>query len=237
MTEAKIETSALCYQEVDWILGSVMAAPTGAGVYEIKATTANTPQFYTVQWGQSGACKTFAGGVVTGATFKFDRDKIDVSADMIGGQMTTGTYNTTAVATVGCIPILPSDVVVELDTVAMPRSFNLELAITNRFGDVWVQNGVDSYVTVVEKIPTITCKQTIEVNSQFDDILTELRADNSPRQLEILCSNGTQSLHFDMKVRVGGITEFKDEGGVYAVGIDWIVVYDTYAIKATLTMS
>lgn len=234
MSTFKVTADAICYEECDFILGSVMAKGAG-GVYEIKSDEPNEPQTYAIQFGQDGNCRTFPGGIITGSTWTFSRDAVKVSADGMGGKMEAGTWNTGATSLSGFSTINPADCTLKLDDTTFGRGFNCEISITDRWVDVWILDGNDNFVNYCEKMPKLEVKTMLEVDDEYDAIVTDLRDDNPNKNIKLVATNGIKSLTFDMNCIVSGLEDFKDEQGTYATSVTWSMSPNsTYLCKATL---
>lgn len=237
MSEGKFESTP-AYEELDWILGSVLCVSASGGVYKPSAVATNTPQFYTIQSGQTGSCETYGSMVFTSATFTFNRDGVKIAGDMFGQAMSTDTgWASGATSESTITPILPKDTTITMAGSSIDP-FSAEVALSNRWGDVWLLDGTDSYANIVELVPQGTATLRMRMTTAEGKAqVAALRSDNATQELKITCSDGTNSFELAAKVQISEVTELSDEGGVYAVTIKYNIVWDEsaqYAIKASV---
>lgn len=234
------------YSELEYLLASLInfAAPAQQAAttaykwtFEPSSVAEDTIKSLTVERGSSVQAEKMPGAVTSDLTITGDRDKIDVSGNMLGRLLSTGISLTGGATSIEQIPILPKEVDVFLDTTSgglggtkLTRVLQWQIQIANRRGPLWVVDSAQtSYVASVELPITAKIKLLLEADSGGMGLVTPLR-DGTTRFLRIKATSGQlagtaipYSLQMDFAVQQADEpSEFKDQDGVYAVefGLD-----------------
>lgn len=205
------------------------------------STTANdTPATFTVEQGSSVRASRFSYGLVTGLTFPFNRDAVDMSGDMIGQFMSDGITMVSTASAIALIPILPKQLSVTSDATSgslgsstLTRVMSGELSIGTKYAPLWVVNAANaSWITHLDVEPSATFKMTVEADAAGMAHLTNARAGTT--EFIRLTSVGdvieagtiTYKTVIDLAAKVESISPFKDDSGVYAIEYGYRIVHD-----------
>jgi hypothetical protein len=240
-----------CFEEIGHIFASVLAKGTateGVTPYTIDSDAPNDPQTYTVEFGPAGgAGEKFAYGIITGLGLKWTREAFELSGDMIGRAMADMATITT-VAAADVTPILPGNFDFYLSdgvagTTKLTRCFSVDVNISGRWQAIWpADSSTTGFPAIVEAIPEGSIKMLLEADTQGKTPLATIRAGNATKYFIMHAEvTGGYELDIEMAVKVGEPEEFKDEGGVYAIGHNLVLVDSAdlgggSAIVATVTI-
>lgn len=235
--------------------GAVIATPAGgtasrSWTFSPSSTANDIPITYTVAVGGTAAAdrgEKFSYGLVTGLTIPFDRSSISMNGTMIGQIMTAGTAQLVGTATaVSLVPILSSQVCVYSDATSgslgssrLTRVTSGELSITNKYAPLWtVDCTVPSFAAHLDIEPQARLRLTVEADTAGMAHYTNAQAGTT----EFLRLQATGSvieagtinykMTWDMAGKVIEISDFKDEGGLYAYDVTFDVVHDSGWAKA-----
>ena len=194
---------------------------------------------------------TVGGGTLPGtpATFTFGGQyaSADVPLIVVNGASLTGSTpaytmtQTTAGAALTEIAIQPisgkdwdfyiDDTGAGVGTTKLTRVFEWSWGITGMYGPVWPGNTSEpSWAAHVDLAPDTSFSFTVEADSTGMAELADLRA-GTKRFVRIKCTGptlgaSTYLMQFDFCVHLTGISEFKDQDGVYAVTYEGEIQYD-----------
>ena len=251
MVEAKISGVAT-YSEIITLLNSLLVAPaaptqigTTGGYPWLFTPSVNSPDSFktiSVEQGDSVRAHSFGFGVVNSLGFKWDRNNATIDGSMFGGKLNDGATLTAlsgAGSTYEIIQVLGSQIAVYADstngglgTTKLTRVLMGEINISERYKPLWVVDSAQgSFVAVVESVPKIELKLTLEADSNGMAFLNSMRNGSTTFfRVKALGANiGTGAdylLQFDIAGKVSAISEFKDQDGVYAVEFTFTAVYD-----------
>lgn len=240
-TEASYECSPI-YEEIGLIFASLFAKE-ATGICEIDGTAPNTPDTYKFEVGDGTNCEGFAGAVFNSLSLKWNREKLDVSGDILGQLMDTATWTADADPPASITPMLPSQVTIkmgntEAGVTKLNRCFSANFDISGRWKDLWVLDAAQpSYVALVETPLKANIKLMMEADAEGKAFLASVRGNNPTKVIDFEAVSGTKSFHLVAATKVEGIDEFGDNDGVYAIGVNLAVVYDAslgLAMKATV---
>jgi hypothetical protein len=228
-TEAKFEGSPI-YQEMDFILGSAFATESGTtpGLYEVLLDEPNAADTYIVEIGSSTQCEEFNYAAVSGFSLKVNgRDSVEVSGDILGRKIATGTWSAGATGPTAITPISANDFTLTVGGTTV-EAFNTELSVSGRWKMKWVQNAaVPSFKELVEAIPEILVKMDVEADAAGSAYLAQLRGTNATTAVVLNFVHGNISLKFTLQMKIKEFEEYKDiDEIVYGYGIVWKLVYD-----------
>lgn len=203
-------------------------------------STEDTLKTYTVEQGGSVRAHKFTYGIVTELELDMNREGVEVTGSMLGQQLQDNIALTGSPTAIQQKPILPMDIDLFLDTTSgglgttkQLRVLNVNWALGDRVGPVWVLNSANnSWVAHVETEPTMQITVLMEADAQGMAILTDMRAGTTKFMRVVATSDdlaGTAfpyKLQIDAAVKVNDMGEFSDEDGVYAIEWTYDVVYD-----------
>ena len=256
-TEARL-TGKPTYDEIIYPLSSLVATDTPAAVtatataqlwsFESDSDGVDTPQTYTVQHGDSTTARRFTYGLVTGLSFDISRDSFDYSGNMIGQLLTTGITLTSTTSTIPLIPISPNKLDVYLDTVAaslgttqLTRSFNANIDVSSRFGQVWpIDSSETSFAAHVESEPTGSLRLKVAADATGEGYLTQLRTGTS-RYLRIEATGDNietgdpdtaYRITMDFALKFTDVAPYSDEDGLFMMEYTADIMHDATWGKA-----
>jgi hypothetical protein len=250
MTEAKISGKAT-YTEIETLLASVLCNPAvgsqigTTGAYPTLFTpSASSPDVFktlTIEQGDTVRGHRFGFGCVNSFGFKWDREKADIDGSMFGSKLDDGFTLTTLTSSdvYEIQPVLGSQIAVFADstsgglgTTKLTRALMGELSITDRYKPVWVVDSAQSsFVAVVEQVPKVELKLTLEADAAGMAFLTTARS-SATKFLRVKAVGANigvaadYTLQFDLAAKISAISEFKDADGLYAIEFTFTAVYD-----------
>jgi hypothetical protein len=182
--------------------GALGALDAGAITYDIALVTGSSPTL-TVTVTTPGVAPTTIPLIPLAGTH-WTVAVADTYADLTGG---TGSY------------------------LQLARPLSFEWSQKGRYAPVFVGNGQTSFVTVVEKKPTLEAMLETEANAEGMGLLTTMRA-NATKYVRLKAQGATINtnpylLQIDMAARVKEPKEFADEDGLYKIGYGLTLVKDS----------
>ena len=198
---------------------------------------------------------TFAGALASSA-----QPTITGSAAGLTGGAPTITITPTAgagVTLVENIPVQPAQVAVYLDatyaglgTTKLGGTLSAKFTLSGRWQPIWVvDSGLTSYGGLVEGEPKASVELLLIADAQAYALFTSYRAGTTVYiQVKAIgpaiAGGGTYTLTLNLPVEVAKLQEYKDEGGVYALGFEFRPIADATAgypmqaavINATATL-
>jgi hypothetical protein len=239
------------YSELEYLLASLLVDVTAVQqaattaykwTYAPSGTAADALKSLTVERGSSVQAEKIAGALCTDLTITGDRDKIDITGNMLGRLMSTGITLTGGPTAIEQIPILPKEVSVYLDTTSggiggtkLSRVLKWTIQLGNRRGPLWVVDSAQtSYVASVELPITAKVKLAVEADAAGMGLVTPLR-DGTFRYLRIAAISaqlaGTAipySLTMDLALQMAAEpSAFQDQDGVYMLEYEFDVTFDS----------
>lgn len=245
------------YDELTYLLSSLLAKVTpvqhgATTAYTSTATPSSTApdtiDTFTVENGSSVRAHKNAGNFISDLTLTFSRSAIDLSGTMMGKAITDGITLTSSPTAIAQIPLLPAEIEVWLDTAAaglgttkMLRVVSGSIAVSNRFGPLWVcDRSQASYVAHVELPIAGQVKLMLEADAQGMALLTNMRAGTSTFMRFLTTSAqlaGTAfpySFQWDCALQVSAPpSAFQNQDGIYAIEWTFDITHDATWGKAT----
>jgi hypothetical protein len=262
--EAKVEGQGN-YMDLTYLLASLVNKPTPVqqgGTAAQKWTFTSNPSApdttasYTIEQGDATRARRFAGAVLAGLTMAFSRDNVKYNGTMMGFALEDAITMTASPTTIAKQLLLPTHVDYYLaatyaglsGATVLGRTWASEFALTDRFQFIYPQGrayGTGPAGIVENSNPKLNAKLTMGADAIGMGPLTNLRA-SSTQFLRIkatgplIASTYYYTLQIDVCVGVGGVSDFKDQEGVFA--LEWQlegVVDDTWgkAFQIELTNS
>jgi hypothetical protein len=180
---------------------------------------------------------TFAGGLANASHPLI----VASSANLTGGTTPTATVAETTPGGFDLVaqPIFPTQHTIYVDSsaanlgvTALTRPFSFDWKITNKWGPVWPINAANtSFPVHVEMNPKLTANLLVEADAAGMGFLTNFRA-GSTMFVRVGCvgpiieSALTYLYNADFACKVTGLSEFKDEKGVYAISYALDIMHD-----------
>lgn len=239
--EAKV-SGLLTYSEIVYALSGILkpavitTPATGVTarqwLFEPSSTLADAVKTFTVEQGDATYAHRFTFGLFDSLALKFDRKKVDLSGSMLGQALITSavTMNPSP-TTVPLVPVMPKHITVSMSDTqatlaaapAMTRVVSGDWGLSGRFKPIWPLNAAQpSWDGYVEDAPKLTAKLLVEADSDGMDPLTHMR-DGSTKWLRIKAVGDIIELalpytfQIDMACKVSGVSDFKDQDGLFAV--------------------
>lgn len=253
-SQAKV-SGQLVYTDVVYHLSSIFnyAAPVQQGAttaYQWTFTpgqaTEDTAKSYTVEMGSSVRAHKMAYGIFDSWGYSFNRDEVSVKGSMLGQKISDGITLTATPTEIALQPVLPTEISVYLDATAggvgttkLLRVFSGDYEIGSKVGPVWpVDAAQGSFAAHVETEPKAQLKLLLAADSVGMGLLTNMRAgDKRFIQIKavgpIIASTYTWLFQHSICGILSGVSEFKDQDGVYAIEWTFDQVYDAGWAKAT----
>ena len=226
--------------------GFKVATPSGSAdytrVYDMSTTAANTTQTYTIEGGDSNRAQLFTGGQVDSIGMRFTRDGVEwVNTTMFAQELQDGITLTSSPTAVALIPVLPTQVSVKMAAAqsgltaasALTDWINAEWSVQNIMAPYWSLNADSSYSDRVAQVPNGSVTFLAPVNSAGMGELSNIRT-GTTRFMRIQAVGATigagpatYAITCDLALKITGITELRDEGGVFAVQYSAKITHDT----------
>lgn len=252
-SEAKID-GPLMYTDVVYMLsGNVAyAAPVQQGAtaaylwtHTPGQSSEDTIKTYTVEQGSAVRAHKAAYGLVNSWGYMINRGECKQKGTMLMQAITDGITMTSTPTSIALVPVIPSQVCVyadadsaDLGTTKLTRDFSVDWECNDRFGAVWpLDCALTGFAAHVETEPKATLKLLVEANSQGMGFLDGMRI-GSKTFIRIEATGdeidtGEDYLfQHDVCAVVTGVSEFKDEQGVYAIEWEFTAEYDSTWGKA-----
>jgi len=249
--EAKIEAEQLMYNEILYLLVSLLSQPTpvqqGTTAAYKWTFTSNTfgedaGKTFTVEQGDALSAWRSVGVKVKGLEFTFKRDEVSVSGDAIGQPLETGITMTANPTSMTPKPVLPvhlslymADSQAGLDSVQpLTRGFALEWKLTDKNVLVWPigQNPV-----LIESEPKLEAKISLATDSVGLGLITQMR-NAATKWFRIKAVGGViegtynHTFQIDFPANIKEAGELSDEDGIYLVKWTLAGVHDSNWGKA-----
>lgn len=247
MTQVNIESSPT-YEEIGYIFASLLCKGTEnllVTTYAPTKNTANDPQTYSVEIGDSSECEAFQFGIVDSAAIKWVKDDFSLTGTMIGKKLEDATYTAGATAPTGDHPISPIEVAFSLGndegSLAAIELFNFDWSIGGRWMPVKPSGNAGNMTDVAEgALSNNSIKAILQANDTTKAQLTRLRAGNSTQVLKLTAADSAgRQLEIYNVVKIESINEFDETDGVSTLGVTYTLVDDPafdYFVKAVVTL-
>lgn len=254
-SQAAVE-GQMVYTDIVYHLSSIMnyAAPVQQG-----ATTAykwtftpgqsaeDTIKTYSVEMGSSVRAHEMAYGIFDTWGYTITRDETSIKGSMIGTRISDGITLTATPTEIALQPVLPTEVSVYLDstsgglgTTKLTRPFQIDYELGAKVGPVWpIDSAQQSFAAHVELEPKAQMKLLLAADAAGMALLTNLRTGSKVFiQVKavgpIIASTYTWLFQHSLCGIVSGVSEFKDQDGVYAIEWTFDQVYDATWAKSTV---
>jgi hypothetical protein len=242
------------YNDISYLLASLMQTPTFTqqgvtiaykSTHTIANAAADTISTFSVEHGSAVRAHEFSYGIMRELALEFSRNGVNLTGVMLGNGYVDGAAMTGSPTEIALQPILPTEVTVSFASTAaglpgtiLTRVLRANINIANRFAPLWVLNAATpNWVAHVETEPNVRLGLFLEADSAGMGFLTAAR-DGSSRFFRIKCegpiiaSTYKWTLQWDVCTKVVALTEFRDDGGVYAVDWGLVAAYDPTWQKA-----
>jgi len=238
--EAKIE-GPLCYNDWTYLAASCVAyaAPVQVGAtaaytqtHTPSQTASDTVKTYSVETGGAVRAHEVSYGLVTSLGYTITREECMTKGTMMAQRIADGATMTATPTEIPLVPVLPTQVSIYMDTTAaglgttkLLRVFSFDFNLGDKSNPVWpVDAAQTSFAAHVDTAPSAEAKLLVEADSTGMGILTNLRAGSKVFVRvnavgAVIEGSETYIWRHDVCLTVSGVSEFKDEEGVYA--IEW----------------
>ena len=253
-----------CYNALTYLLAGVLqkvdpTQPDSTGspsVYQWTMqpalTAEDTVATYTIERGSGVRADRISYGLIPALTLSATRSSTEIGGSIIGQTFADDITMTPSATEVDVVPLLPGHVDVFLDTTfgnigttKLLRLLSVELGVADRFAPLWVlDSSQESWVTKIEKAPTVTMKIKMEADATGMSPLAQMRA-GSFAYLRLkatgpaIDSSYNYGVVVDMPVKVSQEpSDLADQDGVYAVEWTFHAIYCDacgFAVKSVLT--
>jgi hypothetical protein len=247
------------YTEMAYLLSGLFGAatitgPNGDGAYthtyNPASSAADAFTTLTVQRGSAVQAEQFTYGLFTDMGLIFDRDTANLTGAMLGQAQTTGITLTATPTTIALVPMLPKQFDVWADatsgglgTTKLGRLLQGNLQFSGKYLPLWVVDSSQaSFVQVVETTPNARIRLLVEADAAGMAFLALVRA-GTTRFVRLrgtgplIAGASSYTWTLDMAVKFGNPDAYEDSNGVYAIGLNGTVVFDsgwTHALTSTL---
>lgn len=228
---------------------AVITGPNGDGaythVYSPAASAADAFTTISVERGSAVQAEKFAFGLFNGLNITFDRDTANLTGTMIGQAQTTGITLTASPTTITLVPMLPKqfDVYVDptfgaLGTTKLGRLLQGNLSFDSKYSGLWVVDSAQaSFVQVVETVPNARMRFLVEADAAGMAFLATARAGTTnfmriKASGPLIAGATSYSWILDAAVKFSNPDAYEDSNGVYAIGLNAVVVFDSGYAKA-----
>ncbi len=210
-------------------------------VYTSSQSSSDTPQTYTVEQGDSTRAHKFAYGLITGYTLSISRESVEHSGTMMGQRLEDSITLTGSPTSLPLIPVLPTQFSVYLSdsqgglagASAITRALSVEWSLEDRYGPIWALNAANtSWAAHIETEPKLTTKLMLEADATGMGLLTQLRSGATKWMRvkatgDIIEASTPYTFQIDMPLKVNDVSEFTDEGGLFAIEWSFTGVHDS----------
>lgn len=247
------------YTELAYMLSGLFGAATITGpnadgaythVYNPASSAADAFTTLTVQRGSAVQAEQFTYGLFTDLGLIFDRDRADLTGAMVGQAQTTGITLTGTPTAIALVPMLPKQFDVWIDntsaglgTTKLGRLLQGNLQFGGKYNPLWVVDSSQaSFVQVVEQTPNARIRLLVEADATGMAFLAAVRA-GSTRFVRLkgtgplIAGASSYTWTMDMAIKFGSPDPYEDSNGVYAIGLNGMLVHDatwTKALTSTL---
>lgn len=248
------------YTEMAYALSGLFGAatitgPNGDGaythVYAPAASAADAFTTLTVERGSAVQAEKFTYGLFTSLGLTFDRDVANLQGTMLGQAQTTGIALTTTPTAIALVPMLPKQFDVYLDTTSgglgttkLGRLLQGNLQFGDKYQPLWtVDSSQASFVAIVEQTPNARMRLLVEADAAGMAFLATARAGTTmfmriKASGPLIAGATSYAWTVDAAVKFAKPDAYEDSNGVYAIGLNAMVVYDatwTKALTSSLT--
>lgn len=245
----------LVYTDVVYPLSSIFnyAAPVQQGAtaaYKWTFTPGqaieDTAKTFTVEMGSAARAHKMAYGIFDSWGYSVSRDEATQKGSMLGQRITDGITLTSSPTELALQPTLPTEFAVYLDTTSgglgttkLLRVFNVDYEVASKVGPVWpIDAAQTSFAAHVETEPKAQMKLLLAADAAGMGLLTTMRAGSKAfLQVKavgpIIASSYTWLFQHSLCGVVTGVSEFKDQDGVYAIEWTFDQTYDATWAKST----
>lgn len=235
-TEASVEAEQLTYNEILYLLSSLLSQPTpvqqGATAAYKWTFASNTSaedagKTFTVEQGDANYAWRAAGVKVTGLEFTFKRDEVSVSGSSIGKALETGITMTASPTSMTPKPVLPAhlklymaDSQTGLDSAqAVSRGFGLTWSLTDKNSLVWP---IGQDPVLIESEPKLEAKLSLATDSVGLGLIAQMRNASTKwfrlkAEGDIIEGAYKYTFQIDFPANITEAGEFSDEDGIYLV--------------------
>lgn len=242
------------FTEMAYILSGLFGAATITGpnadgaythVYSPAASAADAFSTLTVERGSAVAAERFTYGLFTSMGLTFDRDRADLQGTMLGQAQTTGITLTATPTAIALVPMLPKqfDVFVDttsggLGTTKLGRLLQGNLQFGDKYQALWtVDSSQASFVQVIEQSPNARMRLLVEADTAGMAFLATARAGTTQFMRikasgPLIAGATSYSWQLDMAIKFARPDAYEDSNGVYAIGLNAMVVFDSTWNKA-----
>ena len=240
-TESKLE-GRMTFNEIVYLFNSLVtgASPTllsgtaYSHTFESLTSGADSPEYLTVEHGDSVRADKFIDGLVKSLKLSGTRKELKIDGTMVGGALQDGITMTSTPASIPLVPCLPTQVDIYLaDTAAglsgataLTRALSWEWALSDRWENIWPIGSAfgTGPAGQVEGQPKFECKLKMEADAAGMGLLTQLRSGASKfMRIKIegatIASTYKYLIQIDSALKVIDASEFSDEDKL--VGIEW----------------
>ncbi len=202
----------------------------------------DTVKTYTVEEGSSVRAHKVTYGLVNTLELSFDREKVEISGEMIGQRISDGITLTagTAVTEVAAVPMLPTHLNVYVDTTSaglggtkLTRVLSGRWRYADRFNPLWAVNSADtSWTASYEKKATATFEIEVEADAAGMAYLTNARAGDT-RFIRLSATGPAgYSMNFDIAGKIAAMPTLADRDGLRVVRYTFHANHDVTWDKA-----
>ncbi|MCE7982542.1 MAG: hypothetical protein DYG89_15230 [Caldilinea sp. CFX5] len=253
-TQAGVE-GQMVYTDIVYPLSSILnyAAPVQQGVtaaykwtFTPSQSAEDTAKTYSVEVGSAVRAHEMVYGIFDSWGYALSRDEIKVKGSMIGQRLIDGITLTASPTEIALQPVLPTEVSVYLDATAaglgttkLLRVFGYDYEIASKVGPVWAIDAAQtSWAAHVELEPKAQFKLLLAADAVGMGLLTQLRA-GTKRFIQVkavgpvIAAPHTWLFQHSLCGIVTGVSEFKDQDGVYAIEWTFDQVHDATWGKST----
>lgn len=235
------------YNELPYFFSSLLhyAAPVQQGgsaaykwTFESNNAAEDVGKTYTVEQGDGTANEAWraAGVKVSGMTFDFNRNTIDMSGTAVGQSIETGKTLSSGVTSLAQVPVMPTqlkfymaDLQTDLATAtAITRSFSMQWSLTDKFGLAWP---VGQSPIAVEGEPNYSARIKIATDATGMGLISLMRA-GTVKWFRIKAEGGlaytgyNYTFQIDFPAVITEIGDMADQENIYAIEYGLSPIFD-----------
>lgn len=231
----------LSYSDASYLFSSLLKKVTpvaGAGgnaasytwTYTSDLLSADIPQSYTIEVGDSSNARRFAYGLVNTLSLTQEADGVSVSGNILGQSIELGVTKTASPTRIAAVPVATVDQTIGFASTfsgaatALTRVLNVSCEFSERWKPLFNTSTADSWVEAVDSETQFTAKLLMSANSTNEALIT----DQKNGTLKFLdwtmtgglipgCSTATYMVKVRAAANVTEVSEYKDQDGVYAL--------------------
>jgi len=234
------------YNELPYFFSSLLhyAAPVQQGgstaykwTFDSNNAAEDVGKTYTVEQGDGTASEAWraAGVRISGMTFDFNRNTIDMSGTAVGQSIETGKTLSSGVTSLDQVPVMPTQLKLYMDTTSgglgttqLTRSFSMQWNLTDKFGLAWP---VGQNPVAVEGEPNYSARLKVATDATGMGLISTMRNGDVKwfrikAEGAVIASTYKYTFQIDFPAVITEIGDMADQENIYAIEYGLSPIYD-----------